>query len=57
MTDITKARLFIKRFLGEDVSSLPVDKLKEKLEEANFVRDLEINIIAKAISICFSEKD
>lgn len=57
MTDITKARLFIKRFLGEDVSSLPVDKLKEKLEEANFVRELEINIIAKAISDCFSEKD
>jgi hypothetical protein len=46
-------RLFIRRFLGEDVSSLGFDALADKLEEASIMKEFEIGIIREAIVQAF----
>jgi len=45
--------LFIRRFLGEDVSGLGFDKLMEKYEEARVVREFEVGIVQDAIARTF----
>jgi hypothetical protein len=48
--------LFIRRFLGEDVSGLGFDNLMEKYEEARIVRDFEVGIVRDAIVQAFGGK-
>jgi len=45
--------LFIRRFLGEDVSGLGFDKLMEKYEEARVIREFEVGIVSDAIVQAF----
>lgn len=42
-------RLFIRRFLGEDVSDLDYDELMVKYEEACVMRELEVGVTQEAI--------
>jgi hypothetical protein len=48
--------LFIKRFLGEDVSALDTDKLTAKYTEAEVMREFEVALMQEAISKAFGGK-
>ena len=41
--------MFIKRFLGEDVSFLSVDALMQKYEEARIMREFDVGVMQEAI--------
>jgi hypothetical protein len=49
-------RLFIRRFLGEDVAGLDFDALMEKYNEAKIVRGFEVGVVQEAIANAFSKK-
>jgi hypothetical protein len=46
-------RLFIRRFLGADVSALGFDELVAMYEEAKVVREFEVGIVQEAIANAF----
>jgi hypothetical protein len=49
-------RLYVRRFLGEDVSGLGFDALMGKYEEARVVRDFEVGVVQSAIVRAFGGK-
>lgn len=50
---MSRARLFIRRFLGEDVAALDIDALFAKYEEAKVMREFEVGIVREAIVSAF----
>lgn len=53
---MTRARLYVRRFLGEDVSEIDIEELFGKLEEARVVREFEVNLMAEAIARVFGRR-
>jgi hypothetical protein len=49
-------RLFVRRFLGEDVSALGFDCLMGKYEEARVMREFEVGVFQDAIVRAFKGK-
>jgi hypothetical protein len=49
-----RIRLFVRRFLGEDVSGLPVSELYAKYEEARIMREFEVEVMREAIVKAFN---
>lgn len=45
--------MFIKRFLGEDISGLSVEELNAKYEEARVMREFEVGVMQEAIVRAF----
>jgi hypothetical protein len=45
--------LFVRRFLGEDVTNLGFDKLMEKYEEARIIREFEVGVVSDAVIQAF----
>ena len=43
----------MKRFLGEDISSLPLHEAARKLKEAEIVREFEVGVLVEAIGKLF----
>lgn len=43
-------RLFVRRFLGVDVSSLTIAESERLMRDAQFARDLEVGVTAEAVA-------
>mgnify|MGYP001374680845 CR=1 FL=1 len=50
------ARVYVKRFLGEDIAGLGVDEARAKVAEAEVMRNLEVGVIAEAITLAFKRR-
>ena len=53
VSSATRNRLFVKRFLGVDISPLSPEEAEEKIREAEIVREMEVGVMAEAISLVF----
>jgi hypothetical protein len=53
---VARVRLFVKRFLGEDVGGLGFDALMGKYEEARVMREFEVGVAQEAIAKAFSKR-
>jgi hypothetical protein len=49
-------RVYIRRYLGEDVSGKTLDEMLDRFEEAKLVRDLDVGVMAEAIVRAFEKK-
>lgn len=48
-------RLFIRRFLGIDVSGMTVAQTERLMREALFVRELEVGVTAEAVAAVLAQ--
>ena len=48
--------MFVRRFLGIDISVLSTEEAREKVKEAEFVRELDVGVMAQAINLAFFGK-
>lgn len=47
--------LFIRRFLGIDTVDQPISRLGRLCDQAAYVRDLEVDVVARAIAEVFGD--
>ncbi len=48
--------MIVRRYLGEDIGPLPISQADKKIEEALFVRELEIGVLKQALHELFGGK-
>jgi hypothetical protein len=56
VNNIGRIRLFIRRFLGEDVSGADFDGLMDKYEEARVMREFEAGVVQEAAVRAFRKE-
>lgn len=55
MSLIVKQLLFIRRFLGIDAVNEPISRIGSLLAEALYVRDLDVDVMVRAIGEVFND--